>query len=38
MLKAALRLRPGIVVIDMPEHLEHKRKAVLWERDQGSEI
>jgi len=26
-LKAALRLRPGIVVIDLPQHLEHKRMA-----------
>jgi len=25
-LKAALRLRPGIVVIDMPEHLAHKQR------------
>lgn len=25
-LKAALRLRPGIVVIDVPQHLEHKRR------------
>ncbi len=27
-LKSALRLRPGIVVIDVPEHLEHKRRPV----------
>jgi hypothetical protein len=25
-LKAALRLRPGIVVIDVPQHLEHERR------------
>jgi hypothetical protein len=27
-LKAALRERPGIVVIDVPQHLEHKGKAI----------
>ena len=26
-LKVALRLRPGIVVIDVPEHLEHERRS-----------